>query len=174
MRTKENELKRFLAFFIAIVLIVGYLIGGIIAFTAVSSQSGVVERETIELVAVECEGSPGPELESFGIFTTTAYCACSVCCGIWAENRPVDENGNPIIYTASGTVATEGRTIAVDPSVFPYGSEIIIDGHTYIAEDCGGAIKGNRLDIYFESHEAALAYGVQEVEVFVVRGGECT
>ena len=94
---------------------------------------------------------------SLGVFKLTAYCACEKCCGEYA-------NG----YTATGTLATEGRTIAVDPRVIPYGTHVIIDGHEYIAEDCGGGIKQNRIDVFFGSHDAALQFGVGEAEVFVV------
>ena len=98
--------------------------------------------------------------EPIGEFTLTAYCPCMKCCG--------KTDG----ITATGTTATEGRTIAVDPRVIPYGSSITIyfaDGtsHTYTAEDCGGAIKGNRLDIYFDDHQAALQFGVQSAMVYV-------
>ena len=98
--------------------------------------------------------------EPIGEFTLTAYCPCMKCCG--------KMDG----ITATGTTATEGRTIAVDPRVIPYGSTVTIyfaDGtsHTYTAEDCGGAIKGNRLDIYFDDHQAALQFGVQSAMVYV-------
>lgn len=69
--------------------------------------------------------------------------------------------------TATGTTPMSGRTIAVDPSVIPYGTEVVIDGHTYIAEDCGGAIKGNRIDIAVETHEQALQMGLRSAEVFI-------
>ena len=91
----------------------------------------------------------------------TAYCPCEKCCGVYAKNRQKDENGNDVVLTASGKQAEAGRTVAVDPRYIPYGTEIIIDGQTYIAEDCGGAIKGNRLDIYFASHSEALSFGKQ-------------
>lgn len=99
--------------------------------------------------------------EPLGEFTLTAYCPCMKCCGKWA-------NG----ITATGTTATEGRTIAVDPRVIPYGSTVTLyyeDGtvHTYTAEDCGGAIKENRIDVFFDSHEAARAFGVQSAMVYV-------
>ena len=89
-------------------------------------------------------------------YTITAYCPCVKCCG--------KTDG----ITATGTKATEGRTIAVDPDKIPYGTEVIIDGQIYIAEDCGGAIKGNKIDIYFESHEEALEWGRQEKEVTIL------
>lgn len=98
--------------------------------------------------------------EPLGEFTLTAYCPCMKCCG--------KTDG----ITATGTTAAEGRTIAVDPRVIPYGSAVTLyfaDGtsHTYTAEDCGGAIKGNRLDIYFDDHQAALQFGVQSAMVYV-------
>lgn len=101
----------------------------------------------------------------------TAYCACEKCCGVWATKRPKDENGDPIVYTATGAVATAGRTIAADPTVFPYGTVLEINGTEYVVEDCGGAIKGNRIDVYFDSHEAARQFGVQNL-VAVVKESE--
>lgn len=83
--------------------------------------------------------------------TVTAYCPCEKCCGAYA-------NG----YTATGAKATQGVTIAADPDVLPMGTEIELDGHTYTVQDTGGAITGNRLDLYFDSHEDALRWGVQE------------
>lgn len=94
--------------------------------------------------------------ESIGEFVITAYCPCEKCCGEYADG-----------ITASGTVATEGRTCAVDPEVIPLGTEIEIDGVKYIAEDVGGAIKGNRIDICFNDHRSALQYGVKCKEVYV-------
>ena len=98
--------------------------------------------------------------EPLGEFKLTAYCPCAKCCGKWA-------NG----ITATGTTATEGRTIAVDPRVIPYGSTVTLyyeDGtvHTYTAEDCGGAIKGNRIDVFFDDHQAARDFGVQTAYVY--------
>ena len=95
-----------------------------------------------------------------GEFTLTAYCPDSCCCG--------KSDG----ITATGTTATEGRTIAVDPRVIPYGSTVTIyfaDGtsHTYTAEDCGGAIKENRIDVFFDDHQAAREFGVQTAYVYV-------
>ena len=58
-----------------------------------------------------------------------------------------DEFGN---LTSTGVIAKEGRTIAVDPSIIPYGTEVLIDGNVYIAEDCGSAVKGKVIDIFVE------------------------
>jgi 3D (Asp-Asp-Asp) domain-containing protein len=96
--------------------------------------------------------------ECLGTFKLTAYCPCSECSGSWGRN------------TSTGATATARRTIAVDPKIIPYGSTILIDDHAYIAEDCGGAIKRNSIDIYFDSHADALEFGKQYTEVFIKRG----
>lgn len=125
----------------------------------------VPEEETTvaEIVVPVAE----PEPVYIGEFKLTAYCSCEKCCGVWATKRPKDENGNDIVYTSTGTVAKAGRTIAVDPSVIPYGTEVEINGRTYVAEDCGGAIKGNRIDVYFDDHNEALIFGVQYSDVYL-------
>lgn len=97
---------------------------------------------------------------SLGTFKLTAYCPCSKCCGKWA-------NG----ITATGTTAKANHTIAVDPRVIPYGSVVCIEGYgTYVAEDCGGAIKGNRIDIFYNTHSEALNSGVTATnpEVYLI------
>lgn len=165
------------------------------AFYALRSDTAYAEVEIVPVVACEveetvCEVEEEPKIEEtyeetvvveetateslnteglicLGEFRVTAYCSCEKCCGIWAQNRPTDENGNEIIYTASGAVAQEGVTIAVDPSVIPFGTRVVIDGNTYIAQDTGGAINGNCADIYFANHEAACAWGLQKHDVFL-------
>lgn len=102
-----------------------------------------------------------PELISLGDFKVTAYCSCEKCCGRWSQNRP-----NGIVYGASGEVLIPHVSIATDTSVIPYGTTVIINGREYVSHDCGGAIDGNRIDIYMGSHEEALEWGVQYIEVF--------
>lgn len=78
-----------------------------------------------------------------------------------------EEEGTADGITKSGTMVRPG-VVAVDPEVIPLGTEIFIEGlGVFIAEDTGGAIKGNRLDIYFESREEAFEFGVQSVNVFI-------
>ena len=108
--------------------------------------------------------------ESLGEFKLTAYCSCEKCCGEWALNRPKDENGKDIVYGSTGTILVAGTSIATDPSVIPYGSQVEINGHIYTAHDTGGAIQGNRIDVYFDSHQDALNFGVQYAEVFLIGG----
>lgn len=112
-----------------------------------------------------------PEYITLGEFRLTAYCGCKKCCGKWGENRPVDENGKLIVKTANGTVAIEGITVAADIDLLPYGTRIWIDGHEYTVQDCGSAINGNQIDVYFESHQEALEFGVQYKEIYIEKRG---
>lgn len=113
-----------------------------------------VEEVTIQ--PLEIEAVSNPQLVSLGKFKLTAYCPCKNC----------TSDGDGI--TASGTVATQGRTVAVDPSIIPYGTVLIIDGHEYISEDNGGKwIQGKEIDIFFDSHDEAKEFGVQYEEVSI-------
>lgn len=90
-----------------------------------------------------------------GEFLATAYCSCAICCDEYASNRPV-VNYREIVFTASGSIAEQGVTVAVDPKVIPIGTKIYIEGiGVRIAQDTGGMIKGNRLDIYYNNHDDA-------------------
>ena len=96
-----------------------------------------------------------------GTFKIYAYCPCTKCCG---------KNANG--HTASGTKATEGRTIAVDPKVIPLGSTVYIEysgeQHKFIAEDTGGHwIQGYKIDKYMDSHSACYTWGVRTCKVWV-------
>lgn len=106
-------------------------------------------------------------LWSLGEFKITAYCPCEKCCGYWATVRPSDENGEPIVYTASGKIAVQGVTVAADTSILPFGTVLVIGEHEYTVQDRGGMVKGNHVDIYFDSHEAAKEWGTQYMEIFV-------
>lgn len=74
------------------------------------------------------------------------------------------------IETATGTIPTVGRTVAVDPNVIPYGTKIKIPAMgegTYIAEDTGGMIKGNHIDIYMSHGDKARQWGRQTITIYV-------
>ena len=116
------------------------------------------------------EEIPEPILVSLGEYRLTAYCSCYECCEQYALNRPLDENGKEIVIGASQEVLVPGYSIAVDPSMIPYGTVLVIDGKEYAAHDCGGAIKGNRIDVYFDEHQEALEFGIQYAEVFTLKG----
>lgn len=126
--------------------------------------------ETVSESTIEITPTPEPQIISLGEYKLTAYCSCEKCCDHWATVRPLDENGKPIVYTANMSVAKQGVTVAADTSVLPFGTVLLIDDHEYIVQDRGGAIKGNRIDVYFESHEEALQFGVQYKEIFMKEG----
>ena len=117
------------------------------------TQTGVQEGQAVM-------ASADSALRPLGVFHITHYCQCSICCGPWA-------NG----ITSTGVIATTNRTVAVDPTVIPYGSKVVIGGQVYVAEDCGGAIKNNRIDIYMGSHAEAENSGVFDVEVYLLEEG---
>ena len=105
----------------------------------------------------ETPQSSSGEKVPLGRFKITHYCPCYICTGGWGNN------------TASGTRPTAGRTIAVDRKVIPLGSKVEINGHVYIAEDTGGAIRGNKIDIFVNDHATALAYGVYYTDVYLIK-----
>jgi len=72
--------------------------------------------------------------------------------------------------TATGTLVTPGRTIAVDPNVIPLGTKVYIEGYGYrIAEDTGGDIKGNKIDIGVETQQEAISLGKKKnINVWIV------
>ena len=92
--------------------------------------------------------------------TVTHYDCCVECCG--------KTDG----ITASGAHATPYSTVAVDPSVIPLGAVVLVDYGDgaglcrYRAEDTGGAIKGNRIDLCVSSHAEALQLGRRTATVY--------
>lgn len=147
----------------AVIVMLGALMGNVMKASApVAEVNAEIATTTItEAHAERIETIPA--FLDLGEFELTAYCSCSECCGKWADG-----------ITATGTKATAGRTIAVDEDVIPYGYEVIINGHTYVAEDCGGAIIGKRIDVYFDSHSEALEFGRQTANVLLkIEETEC-
>lgn len=87
----------------------------------------------------------------------TAYCACHICCGSKASG-----------ITASGLKPVEGITVAASRSL-PFGTRIIIDGHTYKVQDRLAKRYDNRIDIYMVSHRSALSFGKQIKQVTIIK-----
>lgn len=111
----------------------------------VTSRSGTTSR-TLPSKTASTSGQ---------ICKITAYCPCAKCCGKTTG------------VTAMGTKATQGRTIAAS-SKYAFGTKLNINGHVYTVEDRGGAISGNKIDIFVNSHAEALAWGVRYLPVDVV------
>lgn len=192
MRKRREAMKArcrkrcFVALFIGLVM--GFLIGcgicqGAAQIPATATVDGAVGPvlqaaanypEPERLVFV----SPDPIPESvepepakknpLGTYRITAYCACEKCCGEWAKNRP-----GGIVTGAAGVELKAGVSCA---SPLPFGMVVEIAGlgefvvqdrtGTQYANDYGGKV----IDLYFNDHEAALQFGVKNLEVFVKEG----
>lgn len=104
---------------------------------------------------------------------TTGYCNCERCCG-WVRSwhgfgHPVYASGRlkgrrkAVGVTASGERTRRG-TVAADTAVFPFGTVVFIPEFGWgRVEDRGGAIRGNRMDLWFEDHAKALQWGRRKV-----------
>jgi 3D (Asp-Asp-Asp) domain-containing protein len=95
--------------------------------------------------------------------TLTAYSA-----GFASTGKSEGDSGYGV--TASGTVVQEGRTIAVDPKVIPIGWWVYIDGIGFRrAEDTGSAVKGKKIDVYYDSESRANKFGLKRgYKVYVI------
>lgn len=124
----------------------------------VQVQSNVVtsRSSTTSRTSTQADSNSLSSNSKVKIYKVTAYCSCAKCCGKHA-------NG----YTAAGTKATAGRTVAA-PSNFAFGTKLLINGKEYTVEDRGGAINGNRIDVYVSSHTQALAWGVKYLPVEII------
>ena len=116
------------------------------------------EQDTAENVAEDPEEAPVPEW--FEV-VATAYCPNSCCCAGWSA----------VAYkaTASGWGAKENWTIAADEA-YTFGTILFLEGlGERMVMDRGSAITGNRIDVYFETHEEACAFGMQTLRAYVVK-----
>jgi len=107
----------------------------------------------------------------------TGYCECGECCS-WRRNwlfQPVYATGKnagkykEVGMCADGTMAKIG-TIAADTKLYPFGTKMYIPGYGYgVVHDRGGAIKGNHIDLFFNSHQAALNWGHKKMKVYILK-----
>ena len=85
----------------------------------------------------------------------SAYCPCEKCCGQWADG-----------VTASGHVIQPGDKFVAAPSTIPFGTVLEIPGYGVVSvQDRGGSITGNRLDVFFSTHQEAKNWGRQYLTV---------
>ena len=97
--------------------------------------------------------SNGQAENKTAIFKTVAYTGGQLT----ASGMPVRRNPEGI------------STVAVDPTVIPYGTAMYIEGYGYaVAADCGSGIKGNMIDLYLNSEEECINWGVREVNVTIL------
>lgn len=148
-------------------LVVGFFLGH---FTAhiFSRTPAEPDTEPFQTVIPTAEITLEPEPVYLGEFRVTAYCACEICCGQWAENRP-----DGIVYGASNEPLIAGVSCA---SPLPFGTALEIEGvGTYIVQDRTASwvvdkYGENVVDIYFDDHQAALEFGVQHHDVYLKEG----
>ena len=156
----KTVLREHIPSFVALVVLLIFTIPVCVMTEKISAQAVEVSEvtEVPETIVEQEYTTAAAEREYIEVTATlTAYCPCVKCCG--------KSDG----ITASGTQATAGRTVAVDTRLIPYGTEISIDGKTYIAEDCGGKVKGYTIDVFFNSHEEALNFGRQTKTVKIYK-----
>lgn len=122
-----------------------------------------VTLEPVETPLVEESVEPEPVL--LGSFRVTAYCSCEKCCGEWAKNRP-----NGIVYGAAGVELKAGVSCA---SPLPLGTVVEVEGlGEYIVQDRPAQwvidkYGESQIDIYFDNHEAASAFGLKQLNVYL-------
>lgn len=112
-----------------------------------------VEPKVTVSSSVEEPTTTGEEM----MVTATAYTAyCEGCSGTTAYG--IDLRANP-----------DQKVIAVDPRIIPLGTKVWVEGYgEAIAGDTGGAIKGNKIDVFIPSYDSAVAWGVKQVKIKVI------
>lgn len=149
-----------------IMFIIGLLIGFSITFS-----TDTKEVKAVQFAQKVQEVEQTPELIELGEHRITAYCGCKKCCGEWAKNRP-----DGIVYGAGGDEFKEGVSVAAS---LPLGTEILIAGlgefvvQDRIASWVTEKYDGKVIDIYFDNHEKAQNFGVQQKEVFIIKEVGC-
>lgn len=104
---------------------------------------------------------PKPPQAKLGLFTVTAYCPCERCCGAYADG-----------ITASGHVIQAGDKFVAADRKYPFGTLLIVPGYNNSKPvpvlDRGGAIIGNHIDVFFQSHQEALKWGRKKLTIQIL------
>lgn len=122
----------------------------------------VIIQEVVEEVLPEPDVEVEPEVVEYRV---TAYCPCEKCCGEWAKDRPLDENGEPIVYGAWWGKELTANYSAASPMAF--GTKVDIEGFGVVeiqdrtADWIVDKYGENIIDIYMTDHEQASEFGVQ-------------
>ena len=147
---------------LAILGVTGCVLGGVFAAATAGSITppGAAVVAAAEASAAESGTATPPGNWQTIRMRVTAYCPCRKCCGEYADG-----------ITASGHRIRPGdRFVAADASL-PFGTVVVVPGYNggraVKVLDRGGAIRGNRLDVFFNSHQQALEWGVKYLNVRV-------
>lgn len=113
-------------------------------------------HENVDASTETSEQGESPSGKTFSVSATAYTAYCDGCSGKTATG--VDLIKHP-----------DEKVIAVDPNVIPLGTKVYVEGYGYAtAEDTGGAIKGNRIDVYIPSEDKALDWGLQSVDITII------
>ncbi len=125
--------------------------------TAATANQPVSNNSTKEATAAVLNPVQSDEWKTVRM-RVTAYCPCPKCCGEFSDG-----------ITACNHKIQQGETFVAADRKYSFGSEMVIlgynDGNPVKVLDRGGAIYGNRLDVYFDSHQQALDWGVRYIDV---------
>lgn len=138
---------------------IGFVQGGVVGHTRDAISVGATRfLEPKGIQALVAVGSNPAPAQSY-LANVSAYCPCSDCCGIYADG-----------ITASGHVIQAGDKFVAAPKHIPFGTMITIPDYGRVPVlDRGGAIKDNKLDLYFADHESALKWGRRYLQVTIER-----
>ena len=132
-----------------------------------SRNDAIQELAVMSLAAAQEKQARTAQAEAYAAVGDWEYIGeCKItayCCEPYAH---ICGTGDGL--TATGIPVTPGIA-AVDPSVIPLGSTLIIDGQRYLAADVGGAVKGLTVDIAVATHQEAVEFGVQSAPVWIVK-----
>ena len=164
----------------------GHLHNNVRRLVAIAVLLGIAAVATLADVSGgrNIAANPGrtPTAEAWGEtreLLVTGYCNCGKCCG-WKKKwiffgKPVYSYGKmkglpkKVGITASGRIAARG-TIAADPSIFPFGTKMVVPGYGLgTVQDVGKSVKGAHIDVWFSSHKEAVAWGTRKIKVKVAR-----
>lgn len=173
-KARDQWFRRMFLVALLMGLAMGFVFGRCSAIVRDSAPDATIEQdqltavipdvtlEPVETPLVEEPAEPEPVL--LGSFRVTAYCSCEKCCGEWAKNR-----SNGIVYGAAGVELKAGVSCA---SPLPLGTVVEVEGlGEYIVQDRPAQwvidkYGENQIDIYFDSHEAASAFGLKQLNVY--------
>lgn len=126
--------------------------------TAITEESVIPEaQESTESTSTASAPSTNTAASKELIMEATAYTAsCEGCSGITATGINLKENPN-------------AKIISVDPTIIPLGSKVYVEGYgEAIAGDTGGAIKGDKIDVFIPSQQDAINFGVKQLKVTIL------
>jgi 3D (Asp-Asp-Asp) domain-containing protein len=148
--------------------IVSRVVGAVLAQTdgrlmllSATTKADVVRTSDLNESETKAANEPSDQWQTVRM-RVTAYCACRRCCGKFADG-----------ITACGHKIRRGDAFAAADRKYSFGTEMIVAGYNngkpIKVLDRGGAIRGNKLDVFFNSHKQARKWGVKYIDVKVRR-----